>query len=257
MPGTMKPVKQKANPGLAKLPTDVRNKMGYMQKGGKVTKKYAKGGMNSEDEFVFDEDMLAEQAKKPTYAGGWLTREMTKLDERNKMEDAIQERVREKAKAEPKTFGEAFKKARAAGEKVFEHPKGSGKMFTTETAEEKAKRLAANKKKPEAKKESAKAPAKKEPTKAVKEVTKNITSKRLVDKEVAKKGTKELEGWRKVLKDKEEKEKGKGKKKTVSSRVLSVSDIIGAAKGGMMKYNKGGMANCGASMKPSGGSRNK
>jgi hypothetical protein len=45
-----KPVKKKAggmlkkpdNPGLSKLPIDVRNKMGYMKKGGKVG--YKKGG---------------------------------------------------------------------------------------------------------------------------------------------------------------------------------------------------------------------
>lgn len=35
MPG-MKPVDKAANPGLAKLPQDVRNKMGYMAKGGAV-----------------------------------------------------------------------------------------------------------------------------------------------------------------------------------------------------------------------------
>ena len=34
----MKPVDKKKNPGLAKLPTAVRNKMGFMKKGGKVTK---------------------------------------------------------------------------------------------------------------------------------------------------------------------------------------------------------------------------
>ena len=32
--GTMKPVDMEKNPGLGKLPTDVRNKMGYMKKGG-------------------------------------------------------------------------------------------------------------------------------------------------------------------------------------------------------------------------------
>ena len=32
--GTMKSVDMEKNPGLAKLPTDVRNKMGYMKKGG-------------------------------------------------------------------------------------------------------------------------------------------------------------------------------------------------------------------------------
>lgn len=34
--GTMKSVDKKSNPGLSKLPTDVRNKMGYMKKGGTV-----------------------------------------------------------------------------------------------------------------------------------------------------------------------------------------------------------------------------
>ena len=38
----MKSVDKDSNPGLAKLPSEVRNKMGYMKKGGKV--KYAKGG---------------------------------------------------------------------------------------------------------------------------------------------------------------------------------------------------------------------
>ena len=34
----MKEVDKKKNPGLAKLPKAVRNKMGYMAKGGKVSK---------------------------------------------------------------------------------------------------------------------------------------------------------------------------------------------------------------------------
>jgi len=34
----MKKVDKKKNPGLAKLPTAVRNKMGYMKKGGMVSK---------------------------------------------------------------------------------------------------------------------------------------------------------------------------------------------------------------------------
>lgn len=34
--GTLKSVNPSANPGLAKLPTEVRNKMGYKKKGGKV-----------------------------------------------------------------------------------------------------------------------------------------------------------------------------------------------------------------------------
>jgi|TARA_R100000808_G_scaffold349_1_gene1972 hypothetical protein len=39
----MKEVDKKKNPGLAKLPTKVRNKMGYKKKGGKVVAK-KKGG---------------------------------------------------------------------------------------------------------------------------------------------------------------------------------------------------------------------
>ena len=32
----LKPVDKKKNPGLAKLPTKVRNKLGFMKKGGRV-----------------------------------------------------------------------------------------------------------------------------------------------------------------------------------------------------------------------------
>lgn len=41
--GSLKPTDAEENPGLAKLPTDVRNKMGYMKKGGKA-KKMMSGG---------------------------------------------------------------------------------------------------------------------------------------------------------------------------------------------------------------------
>jgi len=44
--GMLKPVDKEENPGLAKLPTPVRNKMGYMKKGGQ-TKKMSKGGSAS------------------------------------------------------------------------------------------------------------------------------------------------------------------------------------------------------------------
>jgi len=37
--GSLKPVDASKNPGLAKLPTPVRNKMGYQKYGGKVNKK--------------------------------------------------------------------------------------------------------------------------------------------------------------------------------------------------------------------------
>lgn len=41
--GALKEVDSSENPGLSKLPTEVRNKMGYMKKGG-MAKKMAKGG---------------------------------------------------------------------------------------------------------------------------------------------------------------------------------------------------------------------
>jgi hypothetical protein len=41
--GSLKPTNAEENPGLAKLPTDVRNKMGYLRKGGKA-KKMMSGG---------------------------------------------------------------------------------------------------------------------------------------------------------------------------------------------------------------------
>ena len=41
--GSLKPVDKEKNPGLSKLPTKVRNKMGFMKKGGMVpNKKYIK-----------------------------------------------------------------------------------------------------------------------------------------------------------------------------------------------------------------------
>ena len=36
--GSLKPVDKKKNPGLAKLPTKVRNKMGFLKNGGQVKK---------------------------------------------------------------------------------------------------------------------------------------------------------------------------------------------------------------------------
>jgi len=40
----LKPVDKDSNPGLAKLPTEVRNKMGYMKKGGFIKEAIKKPG---------------------------------------------------------------------------------------------------------------------------------------------------------------------------------------------------------------------
>ena len=43
--GKLKAVDKSKNPGISKLPTEVRNKMGYMKKGGMAKKKMKMGGM--------------------------------------------------------------------------------------------------------------------------------------------------------------------------------------------------------------------
>ena len=61
--GSLKSVDTEENPGLAKLPTNVRNKMGYAKKGGEV-KKYADGGMVGQGAISNVEKMrLANRAK--------------------------------------------------------------------------------------------------------------------------------------------------------------------------------------------------
>ena len=50
MKKNLKPVNKEKNPGLAKLPTAVRNKMGFMSKGGAV-KRMAKGGSVSRGQY--------------------------------------------------------------------------------------------------------------------------------------------------------------------------------------------------------------
>jgi hypothetical protein len=57
--GALKKVDSEENPGLSKLPTEVRNKMGYMKSGGKV-KKMAAGGCASKS----DAKMIAKKEVK-------------------------------------------------------------------------------------------------------------------------------------------------------------------------------------------------
>jgi hypothetical protein len=57
--GMLKEVDSSENPGLSKLPTEVRNKMGYMKKGG-MAKKYAKGGCATKS----DAKMIAKKEVK-------------------------------------------------------------------------------------------------------------------------------------------------------------------------------------------------
>ena len=54
--GALKAVDSSDNPGLSKLPTEVRNKMGYMKKGG-MAKKYKEGGMMDKKDLAQDKKM--------------------------------------------------------------------------------------------------------------------------------------------------------------------------------------------------------
>ena len=73
--GTLKEVDASKNPGLSKLPTEVRNKMGYMKKGGMAMKK---GGMHKMPggKMMKDSDM----PKKKMNMGGMAYKEGGKAD---------------------------------------------------------------------------------------------------------------------------------------------------------------------------------
>jgi hypothetical protein len=52
--GALKAVDSSDNPGLSKLPTEVRNKMGYMKKGGMAKKAMKEGGMMDKKDMMQD-----------------------------------------------------------------------------------------------------------------------------------------------------------------------------------------------------------
>ena len=57
----MKPVDKDSNPGLAKLPEEVRNKMGYMKNGGKVSNPINKKAL--EKAGFYDKDQTSSKRK--------------------------------------------------------------------------------------------------------------------------------------------------------------------------------------------------
>ena len=61
----LKPVDKKKNPGLAKLPTGVRNKMGYMKDGGAIDKK--KGTRSGLAKYRKKENMTDAEARKKLF----------------------------------------------------------------------------------------------------------------------------------------------------------------------------------------------
>ena len=60
--GALKEVDSGENPGLSKLPTEVRNKMGYMKKGG-MAKKYKEGGMMDKKDMAQDKKTVKKAVK--------------------------------------------------------------------------------------------------------------------------------------------------------------------------------------------------
>jgi hypothetical protein len=69
----MKPVDTNENPGLAKLPTEVRNKMGYMKKGGKVKNSDMKQDMPMMKK-VAKQEVAVHEKKMHKMAAGGVTR---------------------------------------------------------------------------------------------------------------------------------------------------------------------------------------
>lgn len=55
--GALKAVDASENPGLSKLPTEARNKMGYMKKGGMAKKGMKEGGMMDKKDMAQDKKM--------------------------------------------------------------------------------------------------------------------------------------------------------------------------------------------------------
>jgi len=163
----MKPVNAEDNPGLAKLPTEVRNKMGYMKKGGmtkhpmkkgsKRMKKFENGGPTT-DEYKGTDEIVQYRMGQIKDPGIDLFK-LTSGEAQEAKPVPLAKKPTETAKQEPKveykenivetesdlnpygvgkgtttkkqTFGEAFKSARSSGDKTFMF---NGKSYTTDLA---------------------------------------------------------------------------------------------------------------------------
>ena len=108
--GSLKSVDAEENPGLAKLPTNVRNKMGYAKKGGKV-KKYNSGGDVKDPQKLVDEIALEENTQdremimKPVRAAGkMITKGISAAKSALKGSNAEREAVAKKKGGKIKKF---------------------------------------------------------------------------------------------------------------------------------------------------------
>ena len=74
MKKNLKPVNKEKNPGLAKLPTAVRNKMGFMKKGGPVDKPKKKKSKSEMRLFEIGRDMMQPKGPIKAAKGGMVSR---------------------------------------------------------------------------------------------------------------------------------------------------------------------------------------
>jgi hypothetical protein len=74
MKKNLKPVNKEKNPGLAKLPTPVRNKMGFMKKGGPVDKPKKKKSKSEMMLFKIGRDMMQPKGPIKAAKGGSVSR---------------------------------------------------------------------------------------------------------------------------------------------------------------------------------------
>jgi len=82
---SLKPVDSSKKPGLAKLPTEVRNKMGYQKNGGKTPKpKMAKGGMLKRADGSYSKRGLWDNIRANRGSGKKPTAQMLKQEKKIK-----------------------------------------------------------------------------------------------------------------------------------------------------------------------------
>jgi len=196
------------------------------------TRKYAVGG--SADEEFFGAEELAEAKARPKF------QETSKYKVRDVSKDA-KAKPASTEKSQDEIDNMSFKQA-------FAYKKNKGKAFTWRGKKYKTE-MASDKKKPAASKRMAQTDpgdiGDRTPSKAMMEAEKKAPAKK---KET---GRRDMTNFASMsFEEQMEYLRTKGKENTGSKTKMM--------KGGMpQKFNQGGMANCGASMKPNGGSRNK
>jgi hypothetical protein len=99
--GSLKPVDASKNPGLAKLPTAVRNKMGYQKNGGQV--KMKDGGPKPKSKYIDQADKnLTESMGGP--GAKYSMYEMQKREKANNLAEEARRQARMKYPAAASTY---------------------------------------------------------------------------------------------------------------------------------------------------------